>query len=111
MTTPTTYLQIRVLGEHVDIQWLPQRLLPDCYGQNQTDQREIQVRDNLTGMQCLDTVIHELNHYISDRCRLDLSEQQVHLLGMAWSTLFADNPDFLEFIAQRIEEENERRTS
>lgn len=109
MNTPTTYTQIKVLGEHVDLQWLPQRLLLECYGQTVTELREIQLRDDLRAHQCLDTVIHELTHYISDRCHIELNEHQVHLLGMAWANIFCDNPEFLEFIAQRIKEEDERR--
>lgn len=111
MNSPTTYTQIRVLGEYVDLQWLPQRLLLEAYGQTITELKEIQLRDDLRAHQLLDTVIHELTHYISDRCHIELNEHQVHLLGMAWANLFCDNPDFLEFIAQRIEEENERRNT
>lgn len=106
---PTSYRQIKVLGEYVNIEWLPQRVLPDCYGQTQVEHRTVQLRNNLDGMQCLDTFIHELNHYISERCSLELTEQQVHNLGMAWSTIFYDNPELLGFIAERMTEEDERR--
>ena len=106
---PTTYTQVRILGEHVDLQWLPQRLLTDAYGQTLQEDQEIQLRDNMRGMQCLDTLIHEMNHYISEKCKLDLTEQQVHLLGMAWANIFYDNPELLGFIAERMEEEDARR--
>lgn len=108
-STPTNLLQIDVLGEHVDLQWLPARLLDDCLGKCLTDSQEIQLRADLQGLQCLDTVIHEIHHYISDKCNLELSEHQVHLLGMAWAQIFLANPALGEFIAQRCQEEHARR--
>lgn len=106
---PTTYTQIEILGEHVDLQWLPQRLLDDCYGKCHTEAREIQLRADLTALQCLDTALHEITHYISDKCNLELTEHQVHLLGMAWAQIFHANPELLGFIAERCTEEDERR--
>lgn len=109
MMPPYTYTQITILGEHVDLQWLPQRLLPECLGQTQSDLQEIQLRNEMRAMQCLDTFLHEVTHYISDKCALDLTEQQVHLLGMAWANIFYSNPELLGFIAERMQEEDERR--
>lgn len=107
---PTTYLQVEICGEAVDLQWLPSRLLDDCYGKCHTEAREIQLRDNLNGLQCLDTVLHEMFHYISDRANLELSEHQVHVLGMMWAQIFQANPDLTGFIEERTKEEHERRT-
>ena len=111
MMPPYTYTQIAILGEHVDLQWLPQRLLTDAYGQTLFEEQEIQLRNEMRGMQCLDTFIHEVTHYISDKCNLELSEHQVHLLGMAWANIFYANPELLGFIAERMTEEDERRES
>lgn len=109
MMAPQTYTQVTVLSEGVDLQWLPPRLLNDCLGQCLSDNQEIQLRDNLRGIQCLDTLLHELNHYISDRTGAELSEHQVHLLGMAWSSIFYENPELLGWIAERCVEEDGRR--
>lgn len=106
---PTTYTQIEILGEYIDIQWLPQRLLDDCLGKCNTDAREIQLRADLTGLQCLDTFLHECLHQISNKCNLELSEHQVHVLGMAWAEIFQRNPELVGFIAERTQEEDERR--
>lgn len=106
---PTTYVQMEILGEHVDIQWYPESMMNGNYGSCHTEDREIRVRNSLTGQQCLDTVIHEVNHYVSDRCNIDLTEHQVHVLGMAWANIFQANPELLSFIAERITEEDERR--
>ena len=108
-TSPTTFVQIEILAEHVDLQWLPPRLLDDAYGKCSTENREIQLRSNMTGLQCLDSMIHEINHYISDRCNLELSEHQVHVMAMAWSEIFQSNPSLLSWIALRTEEEDARR--
>ena len=106
---PTTYLQINILGEAVDLQWLPQRLLDDCLGRCVVDEQEIQLRSDLRALQCLDTLIHEIMHYISHRCDIKLSEHQVQILGMAWAQIFQANPELVGFIAERCEEEDERR--
>lgn len=106
---PTSYLQMDILGEAVDLQWIPTRLLDDAYGKCNVELREIQLRDNMNGLQCLDTVCHEIFHYISDKCNLELTEHQVHQLGMSWAMLFQDNPEFLGFVAERCTEEDLRR--
>ena len=106
---PTTYRQIQICGEAVDLQWLPTRLLDDCYGKCVTEQREIQLRDNLDGLQCLDTTLHEMFHYVSDKANLDLSEHQVHVLGMIWAQIYMANPELLGFIAERCSEEDARQ--
>lgn len=107
--SPTTYTQVLVLGNHIDIQWIPARLMPDSYGQSDHEQQEVWIRDNLRGVQALDTVIHELNHQISDLLKLDLTEAQVHGLGLAWANVFAANPGLTTFIEDRVEEERQRK--
>lgn len=106
---PTTYLQADVLGELVDIQWYPTKAMGDAYGLCDTEEREIRIRDNLNGLKCLDTLQHELLHYISDITNIDLSEHQVHVLGMALAHFYLTNPLWLVFVKQRIEEEHGRR--
>lgn len=108
---PTSYLQMDILGEAVDLQWIPTRLLDDAYGKCNVELREIQLRDTMNGLQCLDTLCHEIFHYISDKCNLELTEHQVHQLGMSWAMLFQDNPEFLGFVAERCTEEDERRVN
>jgi hypothetical protein len=49
-----------------------------------------------------------VNHYVSDLLHLELSEHQVHNLGMAWAQIFRANPELLGFIAERCEEEDLR---
>ncbi|CAB4158364.1 hypothetical protein UFOVP700_5 [uncultured Caudovirales phage] len=106
---PTTYLQVEILGQAVDLQWLPQRLMEDALGRCHTDLQEIHLRDNLSALQCLDVFLHEIFHYISDAQGLELTEQQVQVLGRAWAQLFQANTELLGFIAERTEEEDERR--
>lgn len=107
---PTTFVQMEILGENVDIQWYPESMMNGNYGSCHTEDREIRIRNSLNGQQCLDTFIHEVNHYISDRCNIELTEHQVHQLGMAWANIFQHNPVLLGFIGERIKEEDERRT-
>lgn len=106
---PTTYLQVEILNEAVDIQWLPQRLMEDALGRCHTDLQEIHLRDNLRALQCLDVLLHEIFHYISDVTGIDLTERQVQALGRSWAQVFQANPELLGFIAERCEEEDERR--
>lgn len=106
---PTTYQQIEIMGNVVDIQWVPQRIMSGAFGEQDLAHGEIRIQDQLRGIQCLDTVLHEVNHYVSDLLHLDLSEHQVHNLGMAWAQIFMANPELLGFIAERCEEEDAKR--
>jgi len=105
---PTTYTQIEIMGNVVDIQWVPQRIMSGAFGEQDLAHGEIRIQDQLRGIQCLDTVLHEVNHYVSDLLHLELSEHQVHNLGMAWAQIFRANPELLGFIAERCEEEDLR---
>jgi hypothetical protein len=62
----------------------------------------------MRGTQCLDTFIHEITHAVSDSTNIDLSEHQVHNLGMAWAQIFRANPDLLMFMQDRVQEEDAR---
>jgi hypothetical protein len=106
---PTSYRQVEILGNVVDIQWIPQRLMSSAYGEQDFENSEIRIQDHLRALPCLDTLLHEMNHYVSDLLKLDLSEQQVHNLGMAWASIFRANPELLGFIAERCEEEDLKR--
>jgi hypothetical protein len=105
----TTFLQVEILGEHVDLQWLPERLMNGNFGSSDSNNKQINLLNTQTGIQNLDTLIHEMQHYISDKTNIDLSEHQVHILGMAWSNIFYANPELLGYIAERMAEEDERR--
>jgi hypothetical protein len=107
--SPTTFTQVLVMGNYIDIQWIPARLMTEAYGESDHESREIRLRDNLRGLQALDTTLHELTHQISDLLKLDLTEAQVHGLGLAWSNVFAANPGLTAFIEDRVEEEAQRR--
>lgn len=103
---PTTYTQIEILGNVVDIQWVPQRLMSSAYGEQDFEHGEIRIQDQLKGLPALDTLLHEVNHYVSDLLKLELTETQVHNLGMAWAQVFRANPELLGFIAERCSEED-----
>ena len=106
---PTSYRQIEILGNVVDIQWIPQRLMSSAYGEQDFENGEIRIQDQLKGIPCLDTFCHETFHYISDLLKLELTETQVHNLGLAWANIFFANPEFLGFCAERCEEEDLKR--
>jgi hypothetical protein len=108
---PTTYRQIEILGNVVNIQWVPARIMSGAYGEQDFDHHEIRIQDQLKGIQCLDTICHETFHYISDLLKLELTETQVHNLGMAWASVFMANPELVGFIAERCEEEDAKRTT
>ena len=106
---PTTYRQIEILGNVTDIQWIPQRIMSGAFGEQDLAHSEIRIQDHLKGIQCLDTLLHEVTHVISDLLNLELTEHQVHNLGMAWSNIFFANPELVGFISERTQEENDRR--
>lgn len=105
----STFLQVEILGEHVDLQWLPERLMNGNFGSCDTNNKQINLLTTQTGIQNLDTLIHEMNHYVSEKCDLGLTEHQVHMLGLAWANIFYSNPELLGFIGERMSEEDERR--
>ena len=94
---PTTFTQVLILGNYIDIQWIPARLMTEAYGESDHESREIRLRDNLRGLQALDTALHEMTHQISDLLKLDLTEAQVHGLGLAWANVFAANPNLIRY--------------
>jgi hypothetical protein len=106
---PTAYRQIEILGNVTDIQWIPQRIMSGAFGEQDLAHAEIRIQDHLRGIQCLDTLLHEIFHVCSDLLHLELTEHQVHNLGMAWAQIFSSNPELLNFIAERTQEENARR--
>lgn len=106
---PCSYRQIEILGNVVDIQWIPQRIMSGAFGEQDLAHSEIRIQDHLKGIQCLDTVLHECTHVISDLLHLELTEHQVHNLGMAWAQIFFANPEFAAFIVERCEEEDQKR--
>lgn len=108
-TGPTALRQIEILGNVTLIEWIPQRRMSHAFGEQDLAHREIRIQDQLSGVQCLDTVLHEVSHVISDLLHLELTEHQVHNLGMAWAQIFSANPDMLTWIKERITEENARR--
>ena len=106
---PTALRQIEILGNVTYIEWIPERIMSGSFGEQDSAHREIRIQDHLRGVQCLDTVLHEVSHMISDLLHLELTEHQVHNLGMAWAQIFSANPVMLTWIKERITEENERR--
>ena len=108
-TGPTALRQIEILGNVTNIEWIPERMMSHAFGEQDLAHREIRIQDQLRGIQCLDTVLHEVTHVISDLLHLELTEHQVHNLGMAWAQIFSANPELLGFIAERTQEENARR--
>jgi hypothetical protein len=106
---PTALRQIEILGNVTDIQWIPQRIMSGAFGEQDLAHKEIRIQDQLRGIQCLDTLLHEVTHVISDLLHLELTEHQVHNLGMAWASIFMANPGLVGFITERTAEENARR--
>lgn len=105
---PEQTIAIEILGRHWEVVWAPEFLTEDRYGHCDANNQIILMRSGMRGAQCLDTYLHEITHAISDTTDIQLTEHQVHNLGMAWAQIFRANPDLLLFIASRIDEENAR---
>ena len=109
LSSPRALGQIEILGNVTNIEWIPERMMSHAFGEQDLAHREIRIQDQLQGIQCLDTLLHECTHVISDLLHLELTEHQVHNLGMAWAQIFSANPDMLVWIKERTTEENARR--
>jgi len=107
---PAWLRQIEILGTVTAIEWIPQRTMSGSFGEQDLANSEIRIQDQLRGIQCLDTVLHEITHAVSDLLHLELTEHQVHNLGMAWAQIFSANPDVIQFIQERCAEEASKRT-
>lgn len=105
---PEATIALEILGRHWEVVWAPEFLTEDRYGHCDANNQIILMRSGMRGAQCLDTYIHEITHAISDSTDIQLTEHQVHNLGMAWAQIFRANPELLLFIADRVDEENAR---
>lgn len=80
----------------------------DCQGLCHTEHHEIDVViENRTAGFVLDTLIHEVQHAIwwaMDLKEEDKEEEVVHRLATGWSMVYVDNPSFLEFIEECVDE-------
>lgn len=82
--------------------------LREAMGMHLIDQAEIHVSDSVTDIQALNTLIHEALHAIAYSYNLGLSsdssiadeaeERIVNGIANGLTSLFADNPDMIEYI-------------
>jgi hypothetical protein len=107
-TPPEQYIGLEILGRYWEVVWAPEFLTEDRYGHCDANNQIILMRAGLRGAQCLDVYIHEITHAISDTTNIELTEHQVHNLGMAWASIFRQNPELLMFIMDRVREEDSR---
>ena len=105
---PEATIALDIMGQLYDVVWAPRNIMQDNYGHCDEINQEIVIRAGLRGMQCLDTVIHEVTHAISAIAGVDMTELQVHTMGAGWAQVFKYNPDLLDFIADRLLEETAR---
>lgn len=105
---PEQTIGLEILGRYWEVVWAPEFLTEDRYGHCDANNQIILMRSGMRGAQCLDTFIHEITHAISDSTNIDLTEHQVHNLGMAWTAIFRQNPELLMFIMDRVREEESR---
>jgi hypothetical protein len=98
--TKETLTELMVCGEHYDIIWIPHFLEQDQYGCADTANQAIHIRQGMNSSMCLNTLLHETIHCISDEMNIDITEHQTHILGWALSRLLQDNPDFRTWIEE-----------
>lgn len=101
-------IALDILAQHYDVVWAPPEIIPDRMGHSDGNQQIIVIRQDLRGMICLDTMIHEIVHAISHITGVDISEQQTHTIGMGMAAVLRNNPELLPWIANRLLEEEHR---
>lgn len=72
-----------------------------CYGEFSSQELLIRVDEAPNGIKVVDTLIHEINHAIYWAYGLergDEEERVVATLATAWTQVYRDSPDLLEFI-------------
>lgn len=106
--TPTQLIALDIFGLHYDVVWSPPTLTPDRLGHSDSEHQEIVIRADLRGQQCLDTLLHELIHAVSHATGVEISEQQTHITALGLASIVRTNPELLDWMAQRCQEEEAR---
>lgn len=106
--SPESYTHMRILGQSWQIIHTPGWLMMEDLGQCQALEQQILLRSGIKGQMAADTLLHEVIHAIEAIYALDLKEEQVRLVATGLTQVFQDNPEFYGWIAERLEEEDQR---
>jgi hypothetical protein len=93
-----------------DIEIIPYRghsaRVGEVFGEFSCVEQSISIDTSVSEMQILDTLIHEVMHAIYWIYSLDDSDEEeriVSVMATAWTQIYRDNPEILNFISKTIE--------
>ncbi len=72
-------------------------------------QQRIRVDESLKPQKRLDTVLHEVNHAVYWAYNLDDDDEEeriVSTFATAWAQIYRDNPAFLQWVNETVEQAN-----
>lgn len=95
--------QVRIGKLDWDINVLPETMCDELDGRCSTPLNAlIQISPELDDFNELDTVYHEIIHAIDSMRHIDLSEEQVTMLGNSLASLFVSNPWLITYTNQKV---------
>lgn len=95
--------QVRIGKLDWDIDILPEDKCDELDGRCSTPMNaRIQINPELEDFNELDTVYHEIFHAIDAMRHINLTEEQVTMLGNSMASLFLDNPWLITYTNQKV---------
>ncbi len=82
------------------------------WGQFNADEMVIRIDKSLNPIKMIDVLVHEINHAIYWAYGMEDEDKEERIVGMfatAWTQVYRDNPELLEFIMEALKrgQENE----
>lgn len=78
------------------------------FGEFSVSESLIRICPNISKIKGIDTLLHEINHVIYWAYGMEDQDEEERIVGTyatAWTQVFRDNPDLLEFIKHNLKEE------
>lgn len=89
---------IKILGKTYSIEFVPKEVLPNDYGESDSEQQVIKVRSDLHIEHQADVLLHEVIHAIDFAVNGKMTERQVHTIATGLLAVIFDNPTFMELL-------------
>jgi hypothetical protein len=85
------YDEIKINDRLIKIDFKSTKIPNNCGGQAKLEKNIILVESFQSDDNRNETIIHEIIHFIDDEFKLNLIENQIRLLSIAWYSVFQDN--------------------
>jgi len=98
--------KIKISALDFNIEYVP--LNEELFGDFSYLNSRIRIEKNLSGPPLVDTILHEINHAVWKvwqlKDRKEDEERVVAVMASAWTQIFRDNPEFIEWMQKELEQ-------